>query len=390
MSALAIFTTTTFGQGRLVTLSRFTTPTLIEHALSGFGMGPPTAVTPLPPHGLALFRPNLVAMAGARYLFWTAAVASSIDDIYEVIAVFDRRTRSIGVIPGQRFTSGTVQLVADPLRPRIFVHKWAVFGGSAGLIGVVDETLTYRSVLVAGWIGTAFAYAPQANRLFVTRYHPFQDPLLEVVVLDGDTAQEVGAFPVPAEDNLRENQLTVTADGQRVFYYKQVFFDQDQVSQIHLFDGMGVPLATSARVDLAGYNRFVVDEIRGILLVPERIPVTAFSSTRRLIALDAATLAPLGAANGGAYGLVQTFQPLYGKGPVGAYVAWTPEGDTTPVPCRPFIDVFDTAGGLASRLDIAQQSGFIPSTFVVCTAITAVLSAPAAPSTHAANVQANH
>lgn len=381
--ALSALTTTVTAQDRLVTLNRFTAPTLVENPVSGVAIGPPSAVVALPPHELPVVHPNLVAMSGARYLFWIARAGGD-----EAIAVFDRRTQTVGVASGPYSPGPAVQLAPDPFRPRVFVHKWTRFGTEPGSIGVIDATLTYRTLLVADWIHSAFAYAPAANRLVVTRAAAGA-PYVDVVILDADTGQQIAAFPTTAPND-RANQLAVSTDGRRVFLYENWSPPVDS-SILRTLDGeTGAELAASPLLDLwdlYSVNRFVLDEARSILLAPDREPVPPFSYTRRLLALDASSLTPLGTAGGGDYGSVQTFQPLVGKGAVGAYLVWTEA--TLGAQCRTYVDIFRTNGLLATRVDIAQQTGLPPAVVAYCTGMATLLSSPAPPAANPADVDGN-
>lgn len=378
--SLAIFVLggTLHAQERLVSLNQFASPTIVESSIFG---GPPIASRVLPQHGLATFRPNLVAMAGARYLFWIAWIGPFLNPT-EVLAVFDRRTGGVAVVPGVAFVPGTVQLVRDPRRPRVFVHQFGTLG-QAGRIGVVDDTLTYRPLLAAGWIGTAFSYASSVNRFFVTRVGTIDRPSLSVVAYDADGAIELTTFVVPGENDI-DNQLVVTSDGQTVFFYA------NGSSQIQAFNvSSGLLWAQSLMIDLTGVNRFELDEPRGLLLIPHRVPIAPFIYTRLLLALDATTLSLVGAANA-SYGEVQTFQPLRGRGVVGAFLLSTPYADAAEIPCRTLVDVFTTSGSLARRIDVAQQIGVTAAAFRVCTAVGAILSAPPTPIIHLPQVQGNN
>lgn len=182
-------------QDRIVTLSYFSTPTIVEISASGTSLGTAQAVIPLPLHLINNSRPDLVALAGSRYVAWTAHITFAFG-CRELIAVYDRRTRSAFAIPGVEFDCTTVRLTNDARRPRLFVLRYA---GTfvPGQIGIVDEQLQYRPLVVADWIGTAFAYASEADQIVVTRVGTSLDPSLKIVVLQASTGAEVNSFVIP-------------------------------------------------------------------------------------------------------------------------------------------------------------------------------------------------
>ena len=108
-------------------------------------------------------------------------------------------------MPHLKFPCEVIQLVADRLRQRIFVHGFA--GSTLGHVGVIDETLTYRPLVVGPWVGTAFAYAPDADQFFVTRLGTFEDPMIQVVAFSGSTGEELTAFAVPNVKNTRRYSI---------------------------------------------------------------------------------------------------------------------------------------------------------------------------------------
>ncbi len=364
-------------QDRLFTLNVFNTPTIVEVDITGTTFGSVKATIPLPFHFVTVVRPDVAIMAGSRYVAWPAQIG--LVDCREFIAVFDRRTRAVVAVPGIDFACTTVQLVGDRRRPRIFVHRFASAFGVPGHVGVVDPTLTYRPLLSANWVGTAFAYAPDTDQFFVTRVGTPQDPRLQVVAFDASTGDEISSFAIPLISNSRDIQMTVTSDGRRVFLYGE--------GSIRLFDvGTGTQIAESLRVDLDGFasNRLELDETRGILLVPHRGPAPGY--VRHLLALNASTLALLGEGNPGGYGDFRVFQPLKGRGAAGAYVLMSPPEGADSV-CWTWIDALDGSGIVRAHADIAKMAGLSPTyEFALCSSAARLLSVPGAPTTLAPTV----
>ena len=377
--ALAAFSTGLSAQQRLITWNLFTEPTIVEIEVNGTALGPVAAVTTLPMHFMPVTHPDLAAMAGGRYLVWMAQIGG-LFNCRELIAVFDRRTRTASLVPGVWFPCSTVQLIGDPKRPRVFVHRYATHFGSPGTIATVDASLRFQSLIVATWIGTAFAYSADADRLFVTRVR--FSGALEVAVFNAATMEEITSFPLVGLRNRLEIQLVAASDGNRLYVYGE--------NAIRAYDvATGGEIAESLALDLTGtgFDRIVLDEDRGFLLVPHQHPTRGLEDEqfRRLLAFDFQGLQFLGEASLGLTN-AQTFQPIRGSGPAGAYLVSTPGRDGTQRPCVTRVTSLDTWGSVKEQVELSAMSGR-PAIFVpVCSAGARMLAAPPAPKALSASV----
>ena len=367
---------TLHAQDRIVTLSYVSTPTLIEIPVSGTSLGSSVVAVPLPRHSITNDRPELVPVAGGRFVAWMAQISHGLD-CHAVLAVHDRRTQQTSVVPRLEYPCGTARLVADSRRPRLFVHRFAAIFGIPGHVGVVDETFTYRPLIVGPGIGTAFAYASDVGQLFITRVGTPDDPLLKIIAIDVNTGAELKRFSVADSANKRENQLVVTPDGRIAYLYQERFLRRYDVTT-------GTLTATSPELDLGHFwwNAFELDEARNLILFPAR---ESPSYNHHLLALDATTLAIMGEGNAGGYGPLSSVRPLQGRGDAAAYLVSSIGGD--PKACSVWVDAIDGSGVLRARADLVALSGLQTAPWYGCPSTAVLLSRPAAPTNLTSSVQ---
>ena len=377
------------GQDRLVVLGTrgpFLTggsTALVEADVAGTAIRPSQEVLGLPFHGF--WTSELVAVAGGRYLAWIAAVGSDPfgGDCQEYVVIADRRLRSARVVPDVVLPCGVARLAADRRRPRVFLHTWATVGGLPGVIASIDEDLIVRPIVVSNRLGTAFAYAPEADQLFVTERGAAGEPT--VAHYRATTGERVGVFSIPDYLNTSSAQMQVTADGRRAFLWTHWGALLPYEQEIRLYDvATGIQQAGSWPVYLdsgRGVGRFVVDNDRNLLLVPHTEVGDEAPYPLHILAFDATTLALLG-SSGGYTDTGMTFRPLRGRGSAAAYLLarFGPYGN-----CQVWVDAFDATGAVRTRTHLSQFEG--DST---CIAAGVLLSPPRAPSDLIANVSGRH
>ena len=195
----------------------------------------------------------------------------------------------------------------------------------------------------------------------------------EVVALDASTGKEVTAFPIPFPWFV--DQMRVTSDAHKIFVFTTPWIRSFDITT-------GVQTAVSPEINLTSptypaFSRFVLDETRGLVLVPHR--ATGLGHARHLLGLDASTLELIGFGNPGDYQNVDIFQPLAGRGAAAAYVLTT-VSNASDSGCAVWVDALDGFGALRSRVNVRQRAGLPDPPGSGCVAGAAVLSPPDTPS----------
>ncbi len=250
------------------------------------------------PFSPAVFGPNApdvpILLAGGRYIAWINWGRGGAD--VRTFSLFDRRTRTAY---GPLGATAATFMVADPIRPRLFVNGLIHPSLPAGPITMFDASDgSVRSVFPSsppqGDTVAGFAYAGAADELIV----PMQQGLTIATarIVRVATGAVVRQIPWPAEATSWD-ALEVSADARRVYVKLPARYDCTSGTCVPVpapvlaLDGQtGAELARSTPFDVpggrlvAGSGRaMVVDETAGRLLV--------YTNTGRLVVLDAMTLA---------------------------------------------------------------------------------------------------
>jgi len=367
VTGVVLWSTFTVAQERLDLLTVVDgQPRMVEVDATVHGFGDILKVTPLTDVSPLRWQ-TPVALAGGRYLVWTASSPSQPWDI----VVFDRRTT-------RRFYAGLVVppgfvptgLIADPRRPRLFVL--ASIGSPVGPteIWVVDARIPGIRRLVAF---PSFVYgplyAPDADLLFV-RMAGSQ----EFVAVDIATGAAVRRFP----DTLGVGSMAVDGAATRLWHGA----GPDGVQRIDA--RTGVVEASSGTGQLA---ELLLDEPRGWLLGIE--PPDRFSG-ELATALDAATLAPLGRARVSAQlpGLLRSVALLPGRWLTGVYAVRT---ETRPdLTCNAIaVDAIGADGTKRATVDVLRALGLAGGS-TGCFVSAVLVRSPFAPTALAAAVAGGH
>ena len=224
-------------------------------------------VTELPHHFIS-GAPAVVA--GGRWLTWLAFESPG----SMALVYYDVETGHAGIASARRFDPNAV-VVADPLRPRVFVVE-------PRQIVVVDATLHERiiPIPVSYVIGLV---AIGGRRLIVQRYEP-ADVLLtdDLIVVDVDLETVTAILPLR-----RTTRMALTSDGQRLYRASSSGLEQ-RVDLVSLPDGQLL-----ARNDDSGpAYLFELIEHRGVVV---------YDRGTAIVALDAQTLVPIGELGAGVF-----------------------------------------------------------------------------------------
>lgn len=283
-----------------------------------------------------------VALSGARYL---VGIAFDGPRRAQALVVFDRRSRAmLGRFALPFYPSG---LIADTMRPRIFVYDLSQ-------IGVFDATtLTFRQIdmgLVSEF--QQFAYAPKADLIFAR----------DVIPIGGSTS--VKLFDVASGrlqrtfllDELLGAGMIVDATGQRLYTLGRLGRDAASPAGLLLYDAQtGQKMAFAPMLA----SEFILDEPRHWILVNWFLEGS-------LAVLDAETLQTLHVKRidpppGSEPGLRREFTAIVGRGMTGAYVLRTTQGSPPPpiyTECYAIdIEALDTHGTRRATIDALTPAG---------------------------------
>lgn len=293
----------------------------------------------------------MVALAGGRHLIWLNPGLGDFDGAR--FSVFDRRTRTIS---NPTFDTYARRLLADPIRPRVFVQGYPGFGAGVGQIVMYDAaTQQTRGLFPASVAGVVpevvnFDYAAQVDRLAVLTYS-FPDGAQGVRMIDVATGDTSSAFPITVP--ITPTALRVSGDGRLVYLYLPgldcptpgAFQCLGFPSPIIAFDtATGREVMRSA--PLTYTTTIVLDEYRGYLFVDQ--------SSAHKVVLDSRTLATLADLTLGVPAdYIAGVVP--GRGNTGAYVVRT---TGIPAGCgRPVLDALDLFGQRRASVDLLAAMG---------------------------------
>ena len=313
----------------------------VDASVSGFGDIRHTDPLPVSPF-VPLLNTRPLALAGGRYVVWGAFGASRHE-----FFVFDRRTR-VTTVPGgfaQRFVFGIRAI--DPVQPRLFAVGAEVAGASIWMLDA--RSLEWRLIqsLPAPVAVARLAYAPGTDLLFAAVYG------------SGPGSHRVLAIPVDHAGEVRElaqglsvTDMAVDRAGSRL-WLDGVNTTPPFVYGIRLLDaGTGAVLREAPR---QFSHTFVVDEPRGLILVPPAPPELEDGLT----VLDANTLATVAVLPAGrpAFNLARSIQIVAGRWMTGAYIVRTELRLNTPTCHAIEIDAIDPAGVRRQTVDVLRHLG---------------------------------